>query len=63
VNKTIVFTIKNVFFRADLIKPFTTVIYGISYPRVEKALALPTNIRLEWKGLSGINSLAYYENQ
>jgi hypothetical protein len=25
-------------------------------------LALPTNIRLGWKGLPGTNTLAYYEN-
>ncbi len=27
-----------------------------------KLLALPTNIRLDWKGLPGTNILAYYEN-
>jgi hypothetical protein len=40
------------------------------YPRVEhlkgaslvKSLALPANIRLGWKGLSGTNTLAYYQN-
>jgi len=26
------------------------------------ASALPTNIRLGWKGLPGTNTLAYYEN-
>ncbi len=26
-----------------------------------KALALPTNIRLDWKGLRGANTLAYYK--
>jgi len=26
------------------------------------ALALPTSIRLDWKGLPGTNTLAYYEN-
>jgi hypothetical protein len=39
------------------------------YPKVEqlkvnslgKALALPANIRLGWKGLPGTNALAYYE--
>jgi predicted small integral membrane protein len=41
-----------------------------AYPRVEHlkgpslrlALALSANIRLGWKGLSGTNTLAYYEN-
>ncbi len=41
-----------------------------AHPRVEhlkcsslrKALALPANIRLGWKGLPGTNTLAYYEN-
>ncbi len=30
-----------------------------------RLLALPTNIRLEldWKGLQGINALAFYEGQ
>ena len=40
-----------------------------AYPRVEnmkgvslgKALALPANIRLGWKGLPGTNTLAYYQ--
>jgi len=40
-----------------------------AYPRVEHlkgvkhkyALALPTNIRLGWKGLPGTNALAYFE--
>jgi hypothetical protein len=27
---------------------------------LRKALALPPNIRLDWKGLSGTNPLAYY---
>jgi hypothetical protein len=27
-----------------------------------RLLALPTNIRLGWKGLPGTNTLAYYEN-
>jgi hypothetical protein len=26
------------------------------------APALPTNITLEWEGLAGANTLAYYEN-
>jgi hypothetical protein len=25
-------------------------------------LALPSNIRQDWKGLSGTNAVAYYEN-
>ncbi len=29
---------------------------------LEKSLALPTNIRLGWRGLPGTNTLAYYEN-
>jgi hypothetical protein len=41
-----------------------------AYPRVEhpigasfgKAPALPANIRLGWKGLPEMNTLAYYEN-
>ncbi len=41
-----------------------------AYPTVEqlkgaslwKTLALPANNRLGWKGLSGTNSLSYYEN-
>jgi len=41
-----------------------------AYPRVEhlkvaslgQALALPANIRRNWKSLSGTNVLAYYEN-
>ncbi len=41
-----------------------------AYPRVEhlkgasigQVLALPTNIRLGYKGLPGTNTLAYYEN-
>jgi hypothetical protein len=41
-----------------------------TYPRVEHlkvdslgwAPAFPANIRLGWKGLSGTNALAYYEN-
>ncbi len=28
-----------------------------------QTLVLPTNIRLGWKGLPGINTLAYYKNQ
>jgi hypothetical protein len=27
-----------------------------------QALALPANTRLGWKGLSGTNTLAYFEN-
>ncbi len=27
-----------------------------------KLLALPTNIRLDWKGLPFANAIAYYEN-
>jgi hypothetical protein len=27
-----------------------------------QAAALPTNIRLSWKGLPGTNTVAYYEN-
>jgi hypothetical protein len=27
-----------------------------------RLLALPTNIRLGWKGLPGTNALGYYEN-
>ncbi len=42
-----------------------------AYPRVEHlkgaslgpAMALPTTIRLGWKGLAGTNALAYYENR
>jgi hypothetical protein len=30
-------------------------------PFLNSFLALPTNIRLCWKGLSGANALAYYE--
>jgi hypothetical protein len=41
-----------------------------AYPRVEhlkgaffcEALALPSNIRLGWKGLLGANTLTYYNN-
>ncbi len=34
-----------------------------AYPRVEHLKgALPTNIRLGWKGLPGTNTLAYYGN-
>jgi hypothetical protein len=33
-----------------------------AYPRVEHLAALPTNIRLGWKGLPETNSLAYYKN-
>jgi len=32
-------------------------------PLSGKLLALPTDIRLSWKGLPGINSLAYYERK
>ncbi len=31
-------------------------------PLERRLLALPTNIRLRWKGLPGINILAYYGN-
>ncbi len=31
-------------------------------PLYDRLLALPTNIRLGWKGLPGTNTLAYYEN-
>ncbi len=27
-----------------------------------RLLVLPTNVRLDWKGLLGANTLAYYEN-
>ncbi len=40
-----------------------------AYPKLEhqevaslgKSPALPTNIRLDWRGLAGTNTLAYYE--
>jgi hypothetical protein len=35
--------------------PFGAPLYG-------KLLALPTSIKLDWKGLSGSNTLAYYEH-
>jgi hypothetical protein len=31
-------------------------------PHEGRLLALPANIRLGWKGLPGINTLAYYKN-
>jgi len=31
-------------------------------PLKGRFLALPTNIRLGWKGLPGTNTLAYYQN-
>jgi hypothetical protein len=31
-------------------------------PLYGRLLAFPTNIRLDWKGLPGTNTLAYYEN-
>jgi hypothetical protein len=31
-------------------------------PLQGRLLALPTNIRLGWKGLPGTNALAYFEN-
>ncbi len=43
----------------------------IAYPKVKhlsdapllgRLLALPTNIRLDWKVLPGIKTIAYYEN-
>jgi hypothetical protein len=30
---------------------------------LKKALALPANTKLGWKGLSGTNTLAYYRQQ
>jgi hypothetical protein len=44
---------------ANVIKLFTMVIFIIF---MIVALALPTNIRLGWKGLPGTNTLSYYEN-
>jgi hypothetical protein len=47
-------------------KTFLSVIYGFFVKSVcpwQAFPALPTNIRLDWKGLPGTNTLAYYENQ
>ncbi len=33
-----------------------------SAPLYGRLLASPTNIRRDWKGLSGTNTLAYYES-
>jgi len=35
--------------------------FGSKKYKSQKALALPTNIRLGWKGLPGTNALTYYE--
>ncbi len=34
----------------------------LGFPLLGRLLALPTNIRISWKGLAGTSTLAYYEN-
>jgi hypothetical protein len=43
-----------------LFRPLVTNLRGA--PIKGRPLALPSNIRLSWKGLPGTNTLAYYEN-
>ncbi len=46
---------------ANPIKLFTAVIYGFKDFRNKLGcMALPTNIRLGWKGFPGTNTFAYY---
>jgi hypothetical protein len=47
---------------ANPTKHFPAVIYGFATLK-GRLLALPENIRLGWKGLSGTKTLACYENQ
>jgi hypothetical protein len=44
------------------VRPVLTQVYLTGAPLLGKLLALPKNIRLGWKGLSGTNTLAYYKH-
>ncbi len=47
---------------ASKAKAYTSPNHLKGAPLYGRLLALPTNIRLDWKGLTGTNTIAYYRH-